>query len=232
MNLENGDLGQKLADSSAECQHRQSKADGGILEGNEVESSIGEDAPDEDVADDAGSERVGVVVGKEGACTDPVESDKGPRKREGKGRGVDEERGAWVAEIADGQVEEVDHNQKERKPEVATGPQVDETEQEKVGGDVVRRNVSSGGEVNLGGGLIEREEVVELENKNDDPVDACDDAVLGKSGWSVLAPDSVLVVDMDTISVLVVVFGGCVECVINGRDEKEDVGDCGGDLVD
>lgn len=189
MNLENGDLGQELADSSAECQHRESKADGGILEGNEVESSIGEDAPDEDVADDAGCERVGVVVGEESACTDPVESDKGPRKREGKGRGVDEERGAWMAgmgvsrelsglgefgsknipEIADGQVEEVDHNQKERKPEVATGPQVDETEQEKVRGDVVRRNVSSSGEVNLGGGLVEGEKVVELENENDDP---------------------------------------------------------------
>lgn len=64
------------------------------------------------------------------------------------------------------------------------------------------------------------------------PVDACDDAVLGKGGWSILAPDSVLVVDVDTISVLVVVLGRCVEGVVSGRDEKEDVGDCGGDLVD
>lgn len=142
LNLENGDLGQELTNSGAECKHGKSKADGGILEGNEVESAIGKDTPDEDVADDASREAVRMVVGEKGASTDPVESDKGPRKRKGKSGGVDEEGGAWVAEITDSEVEEVDDNQEEREPEVAASPKMNETEQEKVRGDVVGRNVA------------------------------------------------------------------------------------------
>lgn len=86
---------------------------------------------------------MGVCVGKEGASTDPVERNKGPGKRKGKCGGVNEERGARVAEITDGEVEEVDDNQEEREPEVTAGPEVDETEQEKVGGDEMGRNVTS-----------------------------------------------------------------------------------------
>lgn len=97
--MEDGDLGQELANGSAESQDGKTQADAGILEGNEIESTVGEDTPDEDVADDASCEGAGVVVGKESASTDPVESDERPRKWERKRRGVDEKRGAWVAEI-------------------------------------------------------------------------------------------------------------------------------------
>lgn len=85
--------------------------------------------------------------------------------------------------------------------------------------------------MNLRGGLVESEEIIELEKEDDDPVNACDDAVLGKGGWGILAPDGVLPVDM-VIVFAVAGFRWSMKVVIDRCDQKEDVGEGSGDLVD
>lgn len=81
--------------------------------------------------------------------------------------------------------------------------------------------------------LVEREEVVKLEEEDDNPVDARDDAVLCKGGREVLSPNGVLVVVMHITVVAMAVMGGrSVESVVDGRDQEEDVGEGSGDLVD
>lgn len=46
-----------------------------------------------------------------------------------------------VSEVGKAQVEEVDDNQEFRKPEMSPHPEVDETEDEQIRGDVVSANV-------------------------------------------------------------------------------------------
>lgn len=175
---------------------------------------------------------MGVVVEEQGASTNPVEGNEGPGKREGKSGGVDEDGRAWVAEVAKREVEEVDDDQEESDPEVAADPEVDKSEDEEVRCDEMGRNVAGSGKVELGGGLVEGEEVVHLEDEDDDPVYARDDAILGKCSWKVVAPDSP-VVDQVSASTMVVVmvFWRSVESVIDGGEEEDQVGEGGGDLV-
>lgn len=84
------------------------------------------------------------------------------------------------------------------------------------------RDVAGGGEVKLGGGLEEREQIVELEKEDDNPVDACDDTVLSKGGCVVLTPDSLAVFDLGAAVLVVVMlgFGWSVESVPDGGEEE------------
>lgn len=55
---------------------------------------------------------------------------------------------------------------------MAADPEVDEAKEEQVVGNEMGCNVAGRSKVDLGSGLVEGEEVVELEKEDNDPVDA------------------------------------------------------------
>lgn len=98
---------------------------------------------------------------------------------------------------------------------------MDEAEEKQVGRDVVRADVGGGGDVDFVGG-VEGPCVDELQDKQDNPVDACDDGGLRKGCWVVVFPDA---------AVGMVAFVRPVEGVVECRDEEQEVADRSGDLV-
>jgi hypothetical protein len=80
---------------------------------------------------------------------DPVQRDEVPGQRTRDRADVDGARGGAVAEVRKAEVEEVDDEQQLGEPEVRAHPEVDEAEEEQVGGDVVGADVGGGEEVGL-----------------------------------------------------------------------------------
>ena len=153
------------------------------------------------------------------ARTNPVKRHEVPCQRPRNSADVDQPRRRTVPEIREAQIEEVDDKQEFGKPKVAPRPEVDEAEEQEVGGNVMRANVCCSGDIDTVG-RVQRPSVDELQCEQDDPVDGGYDAVLGKGGGGVVAPDGVVVM---------VVGGWCAEGVVDCGDEEDDVGYEGGD---
>jgi hypothetical protein len=128
-----------------ESQHAQRKPHRIILIRRQEENSIPEPAPDKHVRHDPSHE----VRAVERNGADPVQSDEVPGQRAGNRADVDGARGGAVAEVGEAEVEEVDDEQQLREPEVRAHPEVDEAEQQEIGGDVVGADVGGGEEVGL-----------------------------------------------------------------------------------
>ncbi|KAJ8106087.1 hypothetical protein OPT61_g9774 [Boeremia exigua] len=121
-----------------------------VLVRRKEEHAVAQPAPDEHVRHNTAHE-MGRV---ESHSADPVQGDEVPSQRARNRADVDGARGGRVAEVRKAQVEEVDDEQQLGEPEVAAHPQVDEAEEQQVGGDVVRADVCGGDEV----GLVRRPE--------------------------------------------------------------------------
>ena len=103
-----------------------------------------------------------------GAGSHPVQRNKVPCQRAGDGTDVDRAWGGAVAEVGEGEVEEVDDDEQLGEPEVGAHPEVDEAEEEEVGGDVMGADVRGGGDVDGVAG-VEGVGVDELEEEDEDP---------------------------------------------------------------
>jgi hypothetical protein len=130
-----------------------------------------------------------------------------------------------VFEVREGQLEEIDNDQKQCPPEIASAPEVDEAEEQQVVGDepwcqVQRRCQSGRGNI----GLEQTCKVWDLENVEDDPVDGDDDPVQRKRRMvvAVLAPDCAAVVTA---------FMGCFEGIVDGSYDQDEPGNGCKDLV-
>ena len=221
-----------------ESKVRQSESHRVVLERHQEESSIRQDPPDENITHDPSWKRICMHR----AGTNPVQRDKVPGQRTCYGAHVDGTRRGAVAEVGEGEVEEVDDDEQLGEPEVGADPEVDEAEEEEVGGDVVGSDVGGGGNVD-GVARVEGVGVDELEEHDENPsggsvavcgcsadgeragvpVDAGHDAVLGEGGRSVVAPDGA--------SGLVALMRP-LESVVDGGNQEDDVGDEGGDAVE
>lgn len=163
------------------------KSNGPILKGDKVETTIDQPCPDEDVGNDSSTN----VSGVDSNGTNPVQRNKVESKRAGKNGNVVHTVALGEAEIAKGQVEEVDNDQKQRPPEVAAGPEVHKAETEKVAEGV------GGSQVDGSVDRVDRAEEVEvvdnLEEEEDDPVNRADNWVQreGSVVTSILSPDAV-----------------------------------------
>jgi len=85
LQLEDGILGEELADTGGESQNGKLKANCVVLERSKEESSITEDTPDEDISYDTRDQVLGVLV--HGNSTDPIKGHEIP--------------GQWSADRAD-----------------------------------------------------------------------------------------------------------------------------------
>lgn len=79
--------------------------------------------------------------------THPVERNKVPSQRATHGADMDRSWARGVSKVRKAQVEKVEHEQKFRKPEMASYEEVYEAEQQQVVGDEVAANVGGGGDV-------------------------------------------------------------------------------------
>lgn len=78
------------------------------LVNNDEKQAIGQDGPDEDVSEDTGNERLRV---RHHDSSVPVNRDERPRQRSGDNGQVDEPGVSRVAEVAGGQVDEVENDE-------------------------------------------------------------------------------------------------------------------------
>lgn len=126
-----------------ERQHRERETHGVVLVRRQEEHAVPEPAPDKDISNNASNQ----VRRVESNSTNPIQGRKVPRQRASNSANVDSTGRGRMAEVSEAQVEEVDHQQQLGKPEVAAHPQVDEAEEQQVGGDVVGADVGGGAEV-------------------------------------------------------------------------------------
>lgn len=110
---------------------------------------------------------LGMLVDSNSA--NPVKGDEVPSQRSADSSNVDETGSSAVAEVCQGQIGEVDHEEQLGKPEVRAHPEVDEAEEEQIVGDVVAAYVASGGDVSAVGG-VERPCVDELKDEEGESV--------------------------------------------------------------
>ena len=128
-----------------------------------------------------------------------------------------------MPKIRSAQIEEIHHNQQQRKPKMGPSPQMQKPEDQQVMQDEMGSDVC--GRSNMHGvRAVEGVRVSELQDIQDDPVDGCDDAVHGEGGVvsGVLAPDC---------AARLVAFVGGVEGVDYAGDYEEEPGDGCSDLV-
>lgn len=132
---------------------------------DDKEQAIGQNGPDEDIAEDSGNETCGVGH-HDGAV--PVDGNKGPGQR-ARGNGlVDEARVTHMAEVQGRQVDEVDDQHNLSPREVTSDKQHDEGEVEEVVEDEVATD--SAGRVLLGNIAGEQmADVAGLQNEQDEP---------------------------------------------------------------
>lgn len=199
-------------------QRAQRKPNRIVLIGREEEDAVAQPAPDEHIRHNASNN----MVGMHSHSTRPVQGDEVPGQRTANSADVDEARRGRVAEVGKRQIEEIDYEQQLSEPKVRAHPQMDEAEEEEVVRDKVGADVGGGGDVDGVGG-VEGVGVDELQDEEDEPVDAGEDAVLGKGGRVVVLPDA---------AARGMAFGRGVEGVVEGCDEEEEVGDGGGDFVE
>ena len=110
---------------------------------------------------------LGMLVDSNSA--NPVKGDEVPGKRSADSSNVDEAGRSAVAEVCQGQIGEVDHEEQLGKPEVRAHPEVDKAEEEQVVGNVVAAYVASGGDVSAVR-RVERPRVDELKDEEGESV--------------------------------------------------------------
>jgi hypothetical protein len=154
LQLQDGQLAQELSHTSGctslakpnstkfpsrltECQDRQRKAHSVVLVRRQEEHSIPDPSPDEHIGNNAPNEMRRVERNR----ANPIQRDEVPRQRASDSSNMDRARRGTVAEVREAQVEEVDDQQQLGEPEVRPHPEVDEAEEQQVGGDVVRADV-------------------------------------------------------------------------------------------
>lgn len=102
-------LGEELAHSGRESKNRELKANGVVLECSEEEQAISQNAPDEDVRNNARDQILGMLVDSNSA--NPVKRDEVPGQRSANSSNVNETGGSAVAEVCQGQIGKVDHEE-------------------------------------------------------------------------------------------------------------------------
>lgn len=105
----------------------------------------------------------------DGNRTHPIQGHKVPRQRPRNSTNMDQAWRSRVAEVRKAEIEEIDDDEQERKPEMTAHPEVHEAEEEEIGRDVVGADVGGGGDVGSVRG-VEGEGVNELEDEEDEPV--------------------------------------------------------------
>lgn len=147
-----------------ERQHRQRKSHRIILIRRQEEYSIPEPSPDENISNNASNEMRRV----KGDRANPIQRDEIPRQRPSNRANMNRPRRRAVAEVREAQIEEIDDQKQLGEPKVASHPEVDEAEEQEIGGYVVRAGVGSGDEVGAVTGP-ERPRINQLQNEEYNP---------------------------------------------------------------
>jgi hypothetical protein len=138
-----------------------------VLERSEEEHAITQDAPDENVCNNAWNQVRRVLVHRN--STDPVKGDKVPGQWSTDRADVNEARRGAMAEVGKRKVGEVDYKEQLSEPEVRAHPEMNEAKKEEVVGNVVTSNIPRSSHVNAIRG-VERPRVYELENEEDESI--------------------------------------------------------------
>lgn len=156
----------------------------------------------------------------------PIQADEAHGERAGDDGAVHGPGGLGVAEVGEGELEEVEDVEEEGPAEVAAAPEVDGAEGEQVVGDEVRGQVAGVLDVRLGllRLRVQRRQVRYLQRVQHDPVHGHDGRRQreGRVVAAVYAPDG-------AAAVLPFVWAG--EGVVDAGYDEEQVSDCGGDAV-
>lgn len=146
------------------CKNAQLKAHGVILVRHQEETPIHHDAPNENIGDDPS----GQVVCTNSHSTNPVQRHKVPRQRATHNTDMDGARSGAVPEIGGAEIEEVDDNDEQGKPEEGTGPEMDKGEDQQVVHNEVASHVGGGRDIGCLG-RVQVPGVAELEEVQNDP---------------------------------------------------------------
>jgi len=135
-------MGPYLAYGDSQRQDSQFDTYGVILECEDEESTKEKDAPDDDVGQDSSGKRVGINHGS----SIPKYGHVVPSQRRRDNRDVDESRGGRVAEVEEGEIEQVDDEEKLSLPEKSSDPEHDEAETEEVMQDEMASHIGGTGD--------------------------------------------------------------------------------------
>jgi len=170
--LQGNDLDEELTDTKCSCENGKTEAHGIVLVDDEEEHSIDQNTPDGNIGEDT-RDRTSCV---DSDSTIPVQGDESPSQWSRNSGDVNQTGMGRVAEVQEGQIEEVEDQDDLSPDKVSSNEEHDECELKEVIEDEVGTNSSSS--LDMGGGIGEEvPHVCDLEEEQSEPVERQDNLI-------------------------------------------------------
>lgn len=219
--LQGNGLGEELTDTNGSREYAQGKPHSVVLVSDDIEHAVGEDTPDQDIAEDTGHQGAGFV---QPDGTVPEDGNEGPGERAGDGGKVDELVICVVAEVEDGEVDEVEDEEQLSPAEQGADEKHDKAEVEEIVCNEVGGDRGGVGHHDRVGGE-EVADVAQLGDEEDEEVETSNERVHseGSVEVAILLPDAAAGIPA---------IGRVIEGIVNGGEDREQPGQDGERLVD